>query len=93
MKSKKPLIILAAIVLVAAVFGIIYTNGHIFVNGKAYAKDASVLDLRGSGIGIEEYEEIRASLPDCEILWDIPFQGNYYHQDTTALSFTALSAW
>lgn len=92
LKSKKPLIILAAILLVAAVFGIFYTTGHIFVNGKAYAKDASVLDLRGSGIGIEEYEEICASLPDCEILWDIPFQGNFYSQDTAELSFTSLSS-
>lgn len=49
------------------------------------------LDLRDTGITVEEYESLCASLPDCQIRWSVPFQGNYYPQDTKQLRLTALS--
>ena len=35
------------------------------------------LNLRGTGITTEQYDLLRAALPDCEILWSVPFQGAY----------------
>ena len=35
------------------------------------------LDLRGTGITTEQYDMLAAALPDCEILWSVPFQGAY----------------
>ena len=49
------------------------------------------LDLRGTGITPEDYESLRASLPGCEILWSVPFQGGYYDQDTQQLRLTTLT--
>ena len=64
---------------------------HLFVGGKAYAKDARELDLRNRSISAAEYEQIREKLPDCEIRWSIPFQNSAYPDDTTALSIRNLS--
>ena len=35
------------------------------------------LNLRGTGITTEQYDTLSAALPDCEILWSVPFQGAY----------------
>ena len=35
-------------------------------------KDLDKLDLKGDPISIEQYEQLRSALPDCEILWSVP---------------------
>lgn len=50
-----------------------------------------VLDLRGTGVSISDYEWLHASLPDCEILWELPFQGKYLPLDTRSIRLTALT--
>ena len=50
------------------------------------------LDLRNTGIDIEDYNRLRAALPTCQILWDIPFQGRFLDMNTTKLTVSALSA-
>jgi len=47
------------------------------------------LDLRGSGLTVDEYDQLHSQLPDCRILWDIPFQGNYYPLDTRQIEVGA----
>ena len=49
------------------------------------------LNLRDTGISIEEYEAVRAALPDCEILWSIPFQGGFLPDDTEEITITSLT--
>lgn len=49
------------------------------------------LDLRGTGLSAEEYHTLRAALPNCNILWEIPFQGNYYDEQTSHLNVTELA--
>lgn len=49
------------------------------------------LDLRGTGIGIAEYEMVKSWFPDAEVLWDIPFQGGFHPMDTEKLTVTSLS--
>ena len=79
--SKKVVVVLAVIALVLAlvVAGAVgflwYRNTHVFVEGKAYRMDAQTLDLRGESISIEHYNQLHALLPDCTILWSVPFQG------------------
>lgn len=43
------------------------------------------LDLRDTQITAEEYGMLCQALPDCEILWSIPFQDSYQDMDLTAL--------
>ena len=91
---KKVLIIILVILLVAAaVVGGFwwYRNTHIFVDDAVYAKNAETLDLRGQDISVEHYLSVRNQLPGCEILWDVPFQGSKYPNDTVALTVTSLT--
>lgn len=49
------------------------------------------LDLRNTGITIEAYSALRQALPECEILWEVPFQGSYLHPDTTSIAISSLT--
>lgn len=68
-----------------------YQNDHIFVGDMAYPKDAQTLDLRNTGISVTHYERVQEQLPDCQILWDVPFQGEHYSSDITELTITSLA--
>lgn len=94
---KKLITVLVIIVLllsagIAGALGYVwYRDNHIFVEDAVYPLDSTTLDLRGQDISLEHYESVRAQLPDCEILWDVPFQGAKYANDTTSLKITTLS--
>ena len=49
------------------------------------------LDLRGTGLTTEEYEEIRRLLPECTVLWSVPFQSAYLEEDTAEVKVTTLT--
>lgn len=49
------------------------------------------LDLRDTGITLEEYEQLRAALPDCTIRWSVPFQNTFWDNDSRALTVSHLS--
>lgn len=49
------------------------------------------LDLRGTGITLGEHEWLKRKLPQCEILWEIQFQGSYYQPDTQYLTISQLN--
>lgn len=89
MKKKLPLA--AAAVLVAAAAGIWFFQSHVRIGGKFYPGDSQFLDLRGTGLTAAEYEAARERLPDCEILWDIPFQEAAYPMDTREITVRTLS--
>ena len=67
-----------------------YRETHIFVEDAVYAKDSKTLDLRGTGISREHYDTVHAQLPNCEILWDVPFQGMLVSSDTTEMTLDYL---
>ena len=68
-----------------------YKKNHIFVEDAVYPIDTAYLDLRGTGISPAHYEEVRKQLPNCEIDWEVPFQGKFYSEDTTELTVTSLT--
>ena len=91
---KKVLLwILAILLVIACAMGgwIWYQETHIFVEDAVYAKKSETLDLRGTGISREHFDTVHAQLPDCEILWDVPFQGNTLPSDTTAITLDTLA--
>lgn len=49
------------------------------------------LDLRGTGLTVEDYEYLKRQLPGCEILWLVPFQGGFLPTDTEELAVTSLA--
>jgi len=48
------------------------------------------LNLLGTGLSVEQYEDLRSALPGCEILWELPFQGDYLPLDTEYLQLAEL---
>lgn len=49
------------------------------------------LDLRGTGLTIEQYLQLKQLLPNCKISWSVPFQGQHYSNDITSLRTTQLT--
>lgn len=91
---KKVLIVILVVLLLgaAAVGGFLwYRDAHIFVEDAVYAKNAEVLDLRGQDISLEHYNSVHTQLPNAQILWDVPFQGGKFSNDTAALTISSLS--
>lgn len=68
-----------------------YRTSHIFVGNAVYDKDSKTLDLRGADISAAHFDSLRAQLPECDILWDVPFQGSRISSDTAELTITALT--
>lgn len=91
---KKVLITVLVVILVAAaaVGGYFwYRETHIFVEGAVYPKNAQSLDLRGTGISVQHFDTVREQLPDCEIVWDVPFQGSAVSSNSVSLTITSLT--
>ena len=89
-------VLITAIVIVslilAAIMGFLwYQSTHFFVEDAAYPKNAKELDLRGEGISEHHYLTVQSRLPDCEILWDVSFQGDLYSSDIAEMTVTSLS--
>ena len=95
--NKKLVTILAVIALVLALvvagaLGFLwYRNTHVFVEGKAYSNREQTMDLREEAMSIEHYDQLHALLPDCEILWNVPFQNGTISSDCAELTISSLS--
>ena len=95
--SKKVVVVLAVIALILAlvVAGAVgflwYRNTHVFVDGKAYSNREDTLDLREETMSIEHYDQLHALLPDCTILWNVPFQNGVASSNSEELTITTLS--
>ena len=48
------------------------------------------VDLRGTGLDSESYQMLTNALPECQILWQIPFQGTLLEMDTQEVTVTSL---
>lgn len=50
------------------------------------------LDIRDTGISVDDYESLQAALPGCEILWSLPFQDRSWDSDSRCIHFSQLRA-
>ena len=93
MKKWIILLLVAALLAAGGILGhhAWYQNNHIFVEDAVYEKELTFLDLRGTGVSLEHYKAVRQQLPDCEIRYDLPFQGVFYPDDTAELTITSLT--
>lgn len=48
------------------------------------------LDIRDTGISVENYEALKAALPGCEILWSVPFSCGAQDSDSETVTLTAI---
>ena len=96
MKKKLVIVlVVVALVLAAAVSAVVgylwYRSNHVFVEGTAYEADLQTLDLRGQDISFGHYEALKEQLPNCEITWDVPFQGGKYPNNAESMTVTDLT--
>lgn len=49
------------------------------------------LDLRDTGLTPQQYQQLQAELPDCEIIWSVPFQGGHCSSDLVSLKVDTIS--
>jgi len=49
------------------------------------------LNLRDTGISPQQYEMLQAALPECEILWSVPFQNGYCDNTIQELTIETMS--
>lgn len=97
LKKKNMLITLIAVVLVlilavgGALWYLWYQENHLFVDDAVYPLNAESLDLRGQDISFTHYDTVHWQLPNCDILWDVPFQGGKVPSDSTSLAVKSLT--
>lgn len=91
----KKLIVVVLVLILLAGCGIggymWYQQSHVFIEESVYPKDSEYLDLRGTGISMDHYLQVRQLLPECEVEWDVPFQGKAIPNYTKSLEITALT--
>lgn len=68
-----------------------YRCNHVFVDGEAYPLDLAELDVREKEISLEEYVTLKASLPNCDIRWNVPFQGSSFDSKSEILTIGSLT--
>lgn len=57
----------------------------------AELKSLQKLDLQDTGLTVQQYQWLRDNMPNCQILWKVPFQNSYLEEDETVLTVTSLS--
>ena len=91
-KSALLAIILILAILLAAVGGIFWIfSSNYLIDFHLYPKDTASMDLREEDISIAHYDALRQKLPECDILWNVPFQNGKLPSDTTVITVDTLS--
>ena len=91
-RNKKRIIalILAAVLVLGAV-GVFLVTQFAFVGGSMYSVKSEALDLRGVELTEEDYLKLAQRMPQCDITWDVPFQGGKVDSSSAELAVTSLT--
>lgn len=85
-------IVVLSLILAGLIGFIVYDMTHFTVDGESYALYAKELDLSEEEISIDHYLALRSQLPNCQILWQVPFQNTRYPSDSQQLQIHSLAA-
>ena len=93
MKKWIVITLIVALLVAGGIWGyhLWFQANHIFVETAVYDKELTFLDLRGTGVSLEHYLQVADQLPDCEVRYDLPFQGEFYPDDTQELTIETLT--
>lgn len=86
---KRMIWVLLAVLLLAGC-GKTAAGGTVEIDGIAYEKNAAAITLP-QGTSLEHYEAVKAALPNCEITFEVPFQGGYLSQDIESITLSSLT--
>lgn len=86
------MVLLMLVVLLSITFGIFWQLRHyVVVDFQLYPKESRLLDLREQEITLRHYEKLRQQFPDCEILWNVPFQDTVIPWDAKEITLSTLT--
>lgn len=95
---KKKVVTILLIIVIVLVLGIAgalgfvwYRDNHVFVEGDAYPISSTRIDLREQDVTESYYLELQQALPQCEILWNVPFQGGKLSSDSQTVTVSDLT--
>ena len=96
MRNKLVTVLLVIVIVlalgIAGALGFVwYRDSHVFIEGDAYALDAQQIDLREKDVDFDYYHALQKALPNCEIIWNVPFQGSRVSSDVGSVVFSGLS--
>lgn len=97
MKSNKLIIglsitaVVLLVVLVVTMSMVWYRTSHVFIEGEAYSLKAQNLDLREKDISFAHFDTLQQQLPDCKIIWNVPFQGASLPSNSEAVGVETLN--
>ena len=89
--KKNTVMYLVGILLAVIVVADWFFSDNVVVGGTLYPRDIQSLDLRGQQISVREYEQLRESLPDCALQWDVPLSTGSYPEDVQVLTLSGLT--
>ena len=100
-KGLRHLVLILAIVAAAAILAVSLAfalggpwtvfGKWVAFRGHLYRSDLENLDLRGEVLTVETYDALRARMPDCRILWNVPFGEGTVSSDVRELKIQDLS--
>ena len=85
-------IVILSLILAGLLGFLIYDTTHFYVDGQPYAKYAKELDLTEKNISFDHYQQVRRQLPECDILWNVPFQNGRYSSDSRQIQISSLAS-
>ena len=86
------IMVVLALICAGAIGFLWYRSSHVFVERKAYSVKAEYLDLREEDISFDHFDQLHELLPECQILWNVPFQNGVLSSDSTSVSVSDLTA-
>ncbi len=94
-KTVVAILVVIALILALVVAGVLgylwYQNNHVFIEDAVYPMDAEGFDLRSEDISFDHYNSLKRQLPNCYILWNVPFQDGKLPNDTREIAISQLT--
>lgn len=88
---KLPAVLLALLVLLLTGACGLFFSRYTWAAGELREKGAVYMDLRGEALSPEEFRELKEALPDCRILWDVPFPDFRVSSNVSSITFSELT--
>ena len=86
------IVVVLALGIAGALGFVWYRDNHVFIEGDAYTRNSRQIDLLDrTDITFAYYHALQEALPECEIRWNVPFQGRQVPSDVQTIQVSALT--
>lgn len=90
MKKKILISSLFGVAFLAAFAAVLLLSGKfVIAGGGLLPAHASQLNLKKRNLSVAQYEDIRQKMPECNVLWSVPFQDGRVPSDTETVTISS----